>query len=112
MACDPDSVAIRIAQTNAAINGCGSRVSFVTGQVEEVGQAKFDLLVANLTLEIIEESLDQMASHLRPEGALVLSGILSHQLSRLQTRRRKTSLAVQDRTRKGEWICLVLKRKA
>jgi ribosomal protein L11 methyltransferase len=111
VACDVDSLAIRIARANAAINRCVSKIEFVLGEVTEIGRSRFDLLVANLTLEIIEESLLHMEKRLRPGGWLVLSGILDRQFSQLKSRLEETSLILQERKKRNEWICLILRRK-
>ncbi|PYV42423.1 MAG: hypothetical protein DMG06_14045 [Acidobacteria bacterium] len=110
VACDVDPVVIRIARANAVINRCASKIKFVLGEITEIGNSRFDFLVANLTLEIVEESLFQMLKRLRPGGWLALSGILDRQLPQFNRRLRETSLIFQERKKKGEWICLVLRR--
>jgi ribosomal protein L11 methylase PrmA len=65
-------------------------------------------MVANLTAEIIEESIPQFEKQLRPKGVLVLSGILGSQSLHIQSLLVRTSLATRRRKKKGEWDCLVL----
>ena len=109
-ACDSDSVAIGIARSNAAVNRCASRLRLVSGDIRKVGQRRFDVVAANLTLEIIEESLSQMERRLDSGGILILSGILVRQLSRLQPQLSKAAFSVIEKRKKGEWVCLVLSK--
>jgi ribosomal protein L11 methyltransferase len=110
VACDIDPVAIRIARENAEINRCPSPIEWVLGDIGKIGSFHFDFLVANLTAEIIEESLAQFEKRLKPRGVLILSGILSSQSLHIRSRLPGTSLATQSRKKKGEWDCLVLRK--
>jgi len=111
VACDTDPVAIQTARSNAAFNRCSSKLQLVLGEVQKIGRCLFDLIVANLTVEIIQESLPELAARLRPHGRIILSGILSRQWLRLRLQFKRTALSVTDTRRKGEWICLVLSKK-
>jgi ribosomal protein L11 methyltransferase len=111
VACDSDAVAVQIAQSNAAVNRCASKLRVIGGEVQKVSGRSFDLVVANLTLEIIEEILEGMERRLGPGGKLIISGILSRQLSHLRPSLRRNALSVADCRKKGEWICLVLTKK-
>jgi len=111
-ACDSDSVAIGIARSNAAVNRCASRLRLVSGDIRKVRQRQFDVVAANLTLEIIEESLSQMERRLHSGGILILSGILVRQLSRLRPQLSKAAFSVIEKRKKGEWACLVLRRQS
>ena len=111
VACDSDPVAVQIARSNAAVNRCVSKLSVIRGEVQEVSGRLFDLVVGNLTLEIIEEALPHMERYLGPRGILILSGILGRQLSHLRPCLIQNALAVADCRKKGEWICLVLTKK-
>jgi ribosomal protein L11 methyltransferase len=110
VACDSDPVAVQIAQSNGAVNRCASKLRVISGEVQEVSGRSFDLVVANLTLEIIEEILEGMERRLGIGGKLILSGILSCQLSHLRPYLRRNALSVADCRKKGEWICLVLNK--
>jgi len=111
VACDSDSVAIQIAKSNAIVNRCASRLRLISGEIHEVRGRPFDLIAANLTLEIVEELLARMERRLGPGGKLILSGLLSRQISHLRPYLRKNAFSMEDRRRKGEWACLVLIKK-
>jgi ribosomal protein L11 methyltransferase len=108
VACDSDPVAIQIARSNAIVNRCSSRLRFIPGEIQDVRGRPFDLVVANLTLEIIEEFLGPVQNRLSPGGKLILSGILNRQLSHLRPYLRRNALSVADYRKKGEWACLAV----
>jgi ribosomal protein L11 methyltransferase len=110
VACDTDPVAIRIARANAEINRCPSPIEWVLGDIGKTGSCHFDFLVANLTADIIEESIPQFEKQLRSRGVLVLSGILSSQSVHIRSLLPGTLLGTQRRKKKGEWDCLVLRK--
>lgn len=112
VACDSDAVAVQIAKANAIVNRCASRLRFISGEIEDVQGLPFDLIVANLTLEIIEEFLEPVRNRLSPGGMLILSGILSRQLTHLRPYLRSHALSVADCKKKGEWACLAVTNKS
>ena len=77
-------IAIQIASTNGAKNRCTSRVKWVLGEVSKTGKRKCNLLVANLTFEIIEHDLPHFESRLMDGGIMVLSGLLISQADEIE----------------------------
>ena len=53
--CDIDPIAVEIAASNGAQNGCDTKVRWVLGDVEKTRPFQPGCLVANLTVELIEE---------------------------------------------------------
>ena len=109
VACDLDPTAIEIASANGVKNRCASRVKWVLGEVSKTGKRKFNLLVANLTFEIIQYELPNFESRLNNGGVMILSGLLiiqADEIEKLKTPR-LFSKARQD---KGEWSCLVYRK--
>ncbi len=108
--CDLDPLAIEIAATNGAKNRCTSRVKWVLGEVSKIGKRKFNLLVANLTFEIIEHELPCFESRLMDGGIMVLSGLLINQADEID-QLKSPRLFSKARYDKGEWSCLVYVKK-
>jgi ribosomal protein L11 methyltransferase len=110
VACDIDPIAIEIAAANGEKNPGASKIRWVLGEIDQVPRFKPDVLVANLTIELIEQKFQKFEQRLRPGSWLILSGVLSSQASRLALLRRKSSLELKARNKKGEWICLVYRK--
>jgi ribosomal protein L11 methyltransferase len=110
VACDTDPIAIEIAAANGEKNRCASKIRWVLGEIDQVPRFQPDVLVANLTIELIEQKFQKFDQRLKPGSWLILSGVLSNQASRLARLRRKSSLKLKARRKKGEWICLVYRK--
>ncbi len=110
VACDIDPIAIQIARGNTSINQSSSQIELIVGDVTKVGRARFDILVANLTLEIIEDSISQFETRVKNGGWLILSGVLRPQSKQVRALLNKGSLRIQASKAKGEWTSFVLER--
>jgi ribosomal protein L11 methyltransferase len=75
-AIDVKPEAVAAARANAARNGFAARVR-VAGELPPIGEAAFDLIVANITAEVLQRLAGDFVSRLAAGGALVLSGMLA-----------------------------------
>lgn len=109
-ACDIDAVAIDVAQANALINDCTDPIDWTLGDVRAVKRGRFDLVVANLTVDPIEADFRFLERRVKPAGYLILSGILETQASRIRAKIKGSSLRLRQLRQDGEWVCFILKR--
>jgi ribosomal protein L11 methyltransferase len=107
VAVDNDPIAIDVAGENLAHNRMEGRIELLAGSVEDLSGQRFDLVVANLTAEIIEAHIVPMAGLLADGGTLILSGVLSEQEALLRSRLSQVGLRVTDRLAADEWVALV-----
>jgi len=70
-----DACAIEHARGNALLNGVAERITF--GQTLEPTDGTFDLVVANILRSVLLAHAPALTERLSPEGALVLSGLVS-----------------------------------
>lgn len=98
---DIDPQAVTAARDNAERNG-------VTGSFNDLEKpvtGEYDVVVANILANPLKALAAAIATHVRPGGALILSGILAEQADELiAIYRPYADLAVAD-TREG-WVCL------
>jgi ribosomal protein L11 methyltransferase len=111
VACDPDPIAIQIAKVNSSRNRCASRIKWVLGEAKDIGKSKCDILVANLTFEIIEQELFDFESKLKKGATLILSGLLKSQADTINQLIKSTRLVSKARIDRGEWSCLIYEEK-
>jgi ribosomal protein L11 methyltransferase len=77
IAIDNEPQAVAATLENAKLNALDARVT--AGPIEEFEQVQVDLVLANILAGTLSESVDLIASMLRPRGQIVLSGILADQ---------------------------------
>jgi ribosomal protein L11 methyltransferase len=110
LACDLDPIAVEIAAANAKRNGCHTKIRFVLGDVDQLPKLKPDVLVGNLTVELIEQEFRKFERRLKPGSWLILSGVLNEQAFRVEVLRRKSSLEFAARKKKNDWTCLIYRK--
>ncbi len=107
---DIDPVAVASAKHNAARNGVEGKT--VVTEADLIGDAavKADLLVANITGEILARLAPAVPACLNEGGRAILSGVIESRLPLVIEAYKRAGLAVQRQMRRGEWYALVLGR--
>lgn len=108
-AIDNDPVAVRVASENLHRNGVANRIHLSVKQPSAIRRA-FTVVVANLIAETIIELADALERRVKPQGYLILSGILTRKAPAV-VRRFAKNFRVIERRRKREWLTLLLQRK-
>lgn len=120
---DIDPVAIRVAGENLIANGISPGMI----QIEEgspprrgqdpLGVAKagwpeggFDIVVANLTAEVLSELAQALGDAPKPGGILIGSGIIADRFSLAVDALTDAGLRLIDATSEGDWRAIVLRR--
>jgi ribosomal protein L11 methyltransferase len=80
---DVDPCAIAEAEENARINGLSERFKVLDVPAEEIG-CQFDMIAANLRYPTLAQLCPYIASHVRENGAAVLSGIREEESEKLK----------------------------
>ncbi|PYT02160.1 MAG: 50S ribosomal protein L11 methyltransferase [Acidobacteria bacterium] len=110
VAIDVDPQAIGVARENIAINGVSTSVELLEGQpLNHAGQS-FDVVVANLTAEVIVALMDDLAGCLASKGLMILSGILSELAEDVAHSLVASGFTVTERREAGEWCALIARR--
>ena len=73
VALDIDPQALKLSRINGHLNGLASRLMLVKGSAETVAGC-FDLVLANLPMQVLTEKLPELCRLSRAGGGLVLSG--------------------------------------
>ncbi len=103
MACDTDEDSVRLAKENADANGVSGQIEFVHGPIDESSPG-FDLVCANLTIDVIFPILPRLIS--KSMSCLLLSGILVEQEGMIVEGLKNAQASNFTITRAGEWICV------
>jgi len=108
VAIDVDPQAVEVARENLAINGVANSVELSEGQPRKFAGQQFDLVVANLTAEVIVEMIDDLDRCLAAEGLMILSGILGVFAQDVERALAASRLKVTERREAGEWVALTV----
>ena len=99
---DLDPKAMMASRENALLNGVAGTLDLCTPDALSDG-ARYDLVVANILAGTIMELAATLEQHLKPQGVLILSGILGAQVDRVRTFFAQYNLTS---TYREEWACL------
>jgi ribosomal protein L11 methyltransferase len=105
---------VRVAASNAALNGVGHLVKpkdapgMRHGEIRRL--APYDLIVANILAEPLMRLAPQMAPLVAPGGKLVLSGLLPRQRERVVAAFGAQGIRLRSARTFSGWAVLVLQR--
>jgi ribosomal protein L11 methyltransferase len=106
---DVDPEAVETARENAARNDVLGALDFEVGDAAATS-AGFDLVLANIQLEVLERIAAPLAAAVAPGGALVLSGLLEGQDEPAGRAYVPHGLSVTDTLAAPEWCAVILRR--
>ena len=102
---DPD--ALENARENASLNAMGDRVRFEQGDFRDMTVGA-DVVMANLTGGLLEQSAAKLAAMVNPDGSLIVSGFIDSEKAAVVTALQKF-LVLQTIAQEEEWMCAVFK---
>ncbi|MDP3387131.1 MAG: 50S ribosomal protein L11 methyltransferase [Eubacteriales bacterium] len=102
---DIDDDSIRVAKENVRINGCNN-VDIRKGNLLENVDYPADIVVANITADIIIRMISELHTVMGSGGVFIGSGILSKKLDVVEEALTNNGFAILEKTYKGEWAGL------
>jgi ribosomal protein L11 methyltransferase len=108
-ACDIDPVAVQVADSNIARNS-ETEIWTFCGSVDAVGSATVDLLLCNLTEDLIVELFPELDRVLRPRGLAIFSGILTEQREEVLAVMAGFGYVLHEEMVRGEWLTIVAEK--
>ena len=107
---DIDGAAVKNARENVERNRVSDIVKIRKGRVGDI-QKRFDRVVANIDFKNLKRMRWPLLRHLKDQGFLILSGILTEEEERIRRYYLETGLLRWVETdREGEWACLTFRR--
>jgi ribosomal protein L11 methyltransferase len=116
LACDLDDQAIRATLLSAELNDIREGLEVFHGSLPEVAarladSPSADVLVANILaptlIEMLQGGLPQVV---RPEGRIILAGILVDQRDTVAHAATSAGLSIDGETVEGDWVALIFRR--
>jgi ribosomal protein L11 methyltransferase len=109
-AIDIDPQAVEVARENAEINQASTLIDIVEGGPRDFAGRSFDMVVANLTAEVIIDLMADLVECLGGSGTLILSGILNELRADVERVIIQSGLTIITKREMGEWCSLVARR--
>ncbi len=106
---DIDYVAVESAKHNAQINGVENRIIVTHSNLLDDSNIKGDIMLANITAEILCGLAPSIPKNLKKGGALILSGIIESRLQMVLEAFTAQNLILDKKIKEGEWIALSFK---
>jgi ribosomal protein L11 methyltransferase len=108
---DDDAEAIACAEDSVARNAVGDRVRLITAPLSpDLPLGRFDLVLANLTAEVLIRLSAPLANFAAPDGALILGGIEAADADRVAEVFGRQEFEVVDRADEEGWVAMSLRR--
>lgn len=106
---DIDAAAVCAARTSCALNAVEQQVQHVHGELTQCDTGGFDVALANLYGDLLLRLADELASRVRPGGALLLSGMLWEHAYPVEHRFAALGCAVERRRWLEDFVTLQLR---
>ena len=110
VAIDIDPLAVEVARENIEINQAVQGITISEGQPASYTGGAFDVVVANLTAEVIIALMSDLAGCVAMPGMMILSGILTTLAADVERALEEAGLRYIERREAGEWTALVAAR--
>ena len=106
---DIDYVAVESAKHNAKNNGVSDKVVVAHSNLLDNADIKGDIMLANITAEILVGLAPSIPKNLKKGGTLILSGIIESRLAMVIEAFTAQNLTLDKKIKEGEWIALSFK---
>ncbi|MBM4162583.1 MAG: 50S ribosomal protein L11 methyltransferase [Ignavibacteria bacterium] len=108
VAIDNDSWAVDNARENVKKNRAARTVKVLAGDLKSLPDRRFDLIVANIDMPTIKATLAQLLEKLRPESIIILSGILTSDLTQFMDFLSQQGVVPLEIVDENEWVAIAL----
>jgi len=107
---DIDHWAYENSLENISLNSC-HKIKVIEGKIEKISkEGTFDIILANINLNIIIEELKSYSEILSPEGILILSGFLISDLETILKCTKSLNLTLVEQNSRNKWMSLIVKK--
>lgn len=107
---DNDPLAIENTQENIALNQL-PEMELQLGSYDVIPQTKFDLILANITRNILSDGLSILSKHLKPQGKIAMSGFLFGDSEYMLEKINQAGLHLIEQKQKNDWLCFIAEKQ-
>ena len=108
-AIDHDDWAYQNAKENVTINRCDN-IRVIQGTANSLQGECFDLILANINLNILMQDIPEYIKSLNPNGKLIISGIYDHDMKKIKTLTTKQGLKFLSFKEDNHWVSIAYQK--
>jgi len=108
VAVDFDEICLENCKENCVLNGVVNSVQILTGEIDDVIEKDFDLILANIQKNVLLEIADKIKSKLKSSGIVILSGLLESDKDAIEKKYHSLGIRTLQIEKMDEWIAIVL----
>jgi ribosomal protein L11 methyltransferase len=105
-----DPVAVESARANVTLNHLDDIIRVEQGSVPLLDAAQYDIVIANIIARVIAELAQPLADAMRPDGLLIVSGIIAEREQMVLDGLTQAGLTLVQRNVDGDWLALTWKK--
>ncbi len=102
--CDIDKETLECAKENAELNGVLDKIKLTAGGIDAILPTKADVLLCNLTADILNKIVGDLACYIKKDGLMICSGILDTRVDDLIKNFRDHGFIFVESIDEGEWV--------
>lgn len=111
-AMDIDEVAVKVARENVKLNGLEDKIRVEEGDiVEKIGSLQVDMVLANITAEVINMLLPEAAKALKPGGWFFGSGIVDSRFPGVQQKLAECGFVIEEILTDVDWVGVAARKQ-
>lgn len=103
---DVDPEAIEVARENAEINGVADDLEIEVNKLSSYADQEFDVVLANLTADVIIPLASDFPAAMKPSGTLIVSGVLREQGEDVVAALAAQNFELLESKPDGEWVTM------
>jgi ribosomal protein L11 methyltransferase len=107
---DIDFVAVKSANHNCELNGVSSKVTVAHSNLLDDTSVKGDLVVANITADVLKILAKSILNNVKENGYLIMSGIIHSRYDEVLETYKELGFELLEKRVKGEWIAMAMKK--
>lgn len=108
VALDNDEVCLENCKENCELNGVSNSVEVITGEIDNVKENDFDLILGNIQKNVLMEIADKIKSKVKSNGVVILSGLLESDKISIEEKYHSLGFRTEQVEQMDEWIAVVL----
>ncbi|MBU46671.1 MAG: 50S ribosomal protein L11 methyltransferase [Flavobacteriales bacterium] len=109
IAIDSDEWAFKNAKENSQLNNI-SNINFIHGDINDIGHTKFDVVLANISRNVILNDIEIYVDQMKDDGEILLSGFLKEDIPLILEKTGQLGLELVVVKNKDKWQMLHLRR--